>query len=845
MALVLRPLALFIAFVCIGIAFPLAAQDDDYQLDLTDASGPVGSVVTIDVTYLGAAEEIAGYEFDVCDDALIDNGFGDVFLGPALELVEFSTHTVSYETDGFSVAAILEPGYSLLPGEPLVLYEIDYELLELGLSEPYFCGTFLPPLVTTVGGVDIEPATGAGAISIVVGATFLRGDANGNGVVEPLHDADFLMQFLFLGTTFPPCLDAADADNNGVVSIADPIVLLTWGFVGGPAPAAPGATVCGTDPEGGDLGCSATPDPCPGVPPDPSADPLITFTISTPVDPVQVDDDVVLSVTLANDSVPLAGYQFGVCHGSGLVLADLGIESPIAPGADTFGGTVFFEATQLFGDGWTAAGYMNPIIGDEIGFGTFEIYLATYTVIEEGFTAVEICDTLGDPAIPARVLSDGELLLPATASGGVTGSPDLPDFELHLSDGAGLAGGTAAITVSITHEGDPIEGWHWGVCHDPLVSIEAGDIVNGAETAGLAFLFQSIEIVDGGWTVDALLTPADALAAGTDLEMYIATYSLDGGGVAALSFCDTLGTPPVPVGWVVGGAEFAPATFGGSITSDSTTVFRFAVDAPPVAYDPEDVPASVAFTANLSIEEDPLSVGFPSDTEAFSMGIAHAAAAATVVTASFAPLITTLNGGAGPDFESINLAPSFGADSGVTVAAVYSFVGPVFLEFDVPKAVVGVDYVLVDPTVLEGNLDGSSVALDWSNDLGTPPVENTVVVGSTSYSPLLVDGTVAFVPGGLSFFLRGDCSGDGVFNALLDALFLLNYQFNAGPTPPCFDAADANGDDVVNALLDALHILNYQFNQGPAPPAPGPSVCGPEPDPSGTTTCETPPAACN
>ncbi len=94
-------------------------------------------------------------------------------------------------------------------------------------------------------------------------------------------------------------------------------------------------------------------------------------------------------------------------------------------------------------------------------------------------------------------------------------------------------------------------------------------------------------------------------------------------------------------------------------------------------------------------------------------------------------------------------------------------------------------------------------------------------------------------------FLRGDCSGDGIFNALLDALFLLNYQFNAGPTPPCFDAADASGDNVLNALLDALFILNYQFNQGPAPPAPGPAVCGPDPDLDAATTCVTPPASCN
>ncbi|MCI0652493.1 MAG: dockerin type I domain-containing protein [Planctomycetes bacterium] len=94
-------------------------------------------------------------------------------------------------------------------------------------------------------------------------------------------------------------------------------------------------------------------------------------------------------------------------------------------------------------------------------------------------------------------------------------------------------------------------------------------------------------------------------------------------------------------------------------------------------------------------------------------------------------------------------------------------------------------------------------------------------------------------------FRRGDVSGDGTVNALLDALALLNYQFNAGATPPCFDAADVNGDNIVNALLDALALLNYQFNAGATPPAPGPDVCGPDPDADVAVSCETPPALCN
>ncbi|MCI0652725.1 MAG: right-handed parallel beta-helix repeat-containing protein [Planctomycetes bacterium] len=85
-------------------------------------------------------------------------------------------------------------------------------------------------------------------------------------------------------------------------------------------------------------------------------------------------------------------------------------------------------------------------------------------------------------------------------------------------------------------------------------------------------------------------------------------------------------------------------------------------------------------------------------------------------------------------------------------------------------------------------------------------------------------------------FFRGDADGSGLFNALLDAIFILNYGFNGGDPPPCQDAADSDNDGVLNYLLDAIYVLNYQYASGPAPPAPGPVDCGPEPfeDPADT-----------
>ncbi len=88
-------------------------------------------------------------------------------------------------------------------------------------------------------------------------------------------------------------------------------------------------------------------------------------------------------------------------------------------------------------------------------------------------------------------------------------------------------------------------------------------------------------------------------------------------------------------------------------------------------------------------------------------------------------------------------------------------------------------------------------------------------------------------------YMRGDADGDGSFNALIDALYILAFQFiAASPEPPCLDAADANDDGMLNGLLDALVILNMWFTPGTAPlPPPWPDCGFADPD----LGCQAPP----
>jgi hypothetical protein len=135
---------------------------------------------------------------------------------------------------------------------------------------------------------------------------------------------------------------------------------------------------------------------------------------------------------------------------------------------------------------------------------------------------------------------------------------------------------------------------------------------------------------------------------------------------------------------------------------------------------------------------------------------------------------------------------------------------------------------------------------------GDSKIADVVGVATTTYTDedtSLVPGTtycytVKSVAGGLTsgpsnescatptsgeaIFRRGEANADGTLN-ITDGIFVLNYLFLGGPTPPCLEAANANDDATLN-ITDGIYILNYLFLGGPAPPAPGAASCGPDPE---------------
>jgi len=85
----------------------------------------------------------------------------------------------------------------------------------------------------------------------------VRGDANANGVIEPLADGITALNYLFVGGSTVSCLDTLDCNDDASVNLADPIMLLTWGFaMGSPLPAP--FPDCGADPTDDLLSCDAS-----------------------------------------------------------------------------------------------------------------------------------------------------------------------------------------------------------------------------------------------------------------------------------------------------------------------------------------------------------------------------------------------------------------------------------------------------------------------------------------------------------------------------------------------------------------------------------------------------------
>ena len=259
--------------IALLISSPVGAQEpEDFLVTASSTSGTVGGSADVSFFFSNAsAEGLAGYQFGVCHDASrLDVTADEIDLGAAIADLSFTFELREVYADAelggpgwtgaglFNVITMAE----LPPGDLDEIYVATYSLLETGVATVEWCETLGLPAVAnrlvyvseSGEAAELAPLEADGEIR--VDAQFRRGDVDGNGVVEPIVDTLFLLDWAFIDGPGPGCLSAADVnDDGGISATGDAIYLLSFGFSGGAPPPAPGSTECGGDERLDDLGC--------------------------------------------------------------------------------------------------------------------------------------------------------------------------------------------------------------------------------------------------------------------------------------------------------------------------------------------------------------------------------------------------------------------------------------------------------------------------------------------------------------------------------------------------------------------------------------------------------------
>ena len=406
----------------------------------------------------------------------------------------------------------------------------------------------------------------------------------------------------------------------------------------------------------------------------------------------------------------------------------------------------------------------------------------------------------------------------------VQAQPVNPDYIFRVVGSAGPQGSVRdAAMILDSSAGIDLQGWSLGVCHDTSL-LTILDIVSGADAEvsnnGSPPDFSAIQLLPDGATIGVAVSFVGlGMPPGVN-EIAVMTYSLDGaeGSIATVEPCATLGLPPVDaVIQDVTTASWIPVNEPGAIEIGGVepTILRCG--------SATGVPGgTVGLTVTLTNPE--------ALAEGFAYALSHEAGAVTPVDVSPGVAISSFNGGVGPDYFEANLSPS-GPGVGTTVGCVFDFEAAITLPIGVDQVIAVHNY-----QVSAAAADGQEIAISFSSQIGSPPVQNLISVGGLPLVPetenglITVDGDPTAVP-----LRRGDVNEDSIVD-LSDAIFLARWLFGVGPMGTCDDAADVDDNGVLQGLLDSTFLLNYLFLNGTPPVAPFPA-CGIDVNNTDTLQC--------
>lgn len=256
-----------------GLLFSLEGfAQPEFELTVTDSTIPyavgtgagAGVVSVFNHQVDGALDGVQGWALGVAHDAtqLVPVSIAQGAYIQTLSLLFFTTNITA---GGVTVSAVYSPGVLGSYEVPKEIVRITYQTNPASLvgnttgttTVVDFAVLGMPPVALSivVGGNGYTPNTVGGTITLApIIPEFIRGDANGDGVIEVLVEAIFMSSYMFSGAQTPPCLAALDTNADSHVNVADIVTILMWGFSGGPALPAPFPD-CGPDPSAAPLPC--------------------------------------------------------------------------------------------------------------------------------------------------------------------------------------------------------------------------------------------------------------------------------------------------------------------------------------------------------------------------------------------------------------------------------------------------------------------------------------------------------------------------------------------------------------------------------------------------------------
>ena len=250
---------------------------------------------------------------------------------------------------------------------------------------------------------------------------------------------------------------------------------------------------------------------------------------------------------------------------------------------------------------------------------------------------------------------------------------------------------------------------------------------------------------------------------------------------------------------------------GAAVTANAQTATIEMSDATGQVGDIVDVSITVSATDGIS---------------GISLGVEHPPELSLVGTPVLGPALVT-PGGIDPAFDLISLSSDMSGNPGFTAAVVVDFLVMTLLPTGTVHQVIDAQYMIGATAV-----PGTTYPLTFVNDqmvTGGQPVATVVtIVGDEATA---ANGNLTITNGSVTIpppieFIRGDTSQDGALG-LTDVILILQLLAPTGMPPmTCFDSYDADGDGQMVMIMDAMFLLQFLYNAGSPPAAPYPA-CAP------------------